>query len=168
MAPGSIAQAIEEFISLNQRFAVCGLQDDERQRWSLLAHALDHAALQQLAGRHDGPATRQHARASLCLRVHFVTPPVPGEAQTLDLSCGGCALETGTELARGTEVELTLGLPDQLGTLHLDGWVCWSTPARRPGRWRAGITFAGLTARERDLLASCVLADVAPRLTGHA
>jgi hypothetical protein len=167
MVAGTIAQAIEEFISLNQRFAACGLEGDEHQRWRGLVSALDTAAVRHAARAARSGTTRRHARAPLSLGVRFLTPPLAGTAQTLDLSCGGCALEIDMELRRGAEVELTLGLPAELGSLHVDGWVCWSTPARRPGRWRAGITFVGLTARERDLLASCVLGDVAPRLGAH-
>jgi hypothetical protein len=164
MATGSISHAIEEFLSLNQRFTICGLEDEEHRRWALLAHALDGAAVRTAARGRDLTVTRKHARAPLCLHVRFLLPEHLGTAHTLDVSCAGCALEVDRELHRGAEVELALRLPNQLGSLDVSGWVCWVAPARRPSSWRVGISFAGLTARERDLLASCVLAEVAPRL----
>src|SRR5512143_4118563 len=133
----SITQAVEEFLVLNQRYAACGLDDDTHVLWSSLAKRLEGALVtHQCRGFEQGPR-RQHARAPLHLRVHFTVPAEAGTAETLDLGSGGCSLQLWRELERGGEVEITITLPQQLGTLTLAGWVSWCAPARNPGQWRA-------------------------------
>jgi hypothetical protein len=159
----SITEAVEEFLSLNDRFIACGLQDQEHERWSLLANTIDTVALRSTAPGPDGITTRNHARARIHLNADFLAPNGV-EARTLDLSPGGCAVEVSRDIRPGSDVALTIGLPAELGPIHLDGWVCWTLAGTQPGRYRIGICFAGLTARERDLLTSCVLGELAPQL----
>jgi hypothetical protein len=160
----SIAQAAEEFLELNQRYAAGGLDDDTHVLWSSLARRLEGAVVtRQSHGHEDGPR-RQHARARLGLTVRFGQPAELGESRTLDVSAGGCAVEVAAALRRGTEVEVALSLPHELGGVTAGGWVSWCRPGGRPGRWRAGLTFAALTQRERDLLSCCVLGETIPTL----
>jgi Tfp pilus assembly protein PilZ len=164
----SITQAVEEFLVLNQRYAACGLDDDTHVLWSSLARRLEGALVtHQCRGFEKGPR-RHNARAPLHLRVRFSVPSDVGSAETLDLSAGGCALQVGRELERGSEVEIVVTLPQQLGSLTLAGWISWCAPARQPGQWRLGVTFAAPTQRERDLLAATVLGATLPRFLAAA
>jgi hypothetical protein len=163
-----IAGTIEEFISLNGRFLRDDLAGHERNRWDGLAWTLDATAVSVDAREHGGQTRRQHARAPVRCTVEFRRPPTTGTAETLDLSCGGCALESPCQLHQGDEVELDIGLPGRSEPLRTRGRVCWATPARGAGRWRAGICFLGLAPAERDLLAACVLARLAPHLSEAA
>jgi len=159
-----IAGSIEEFIGLNGRFLEDELAGQERQRWGGLASKLEASAVALDLRAPTGGTRRQHARAPLRCSVAFRRPPTVGTAETLDLSCGGCALEAPCRFASGDEVEMDIGLPAKRGALHTCGRVCWTTPARAVGRWRAGVTFVGLSPDQRDLVAACVLAELAPRL----
>ena len=159
-----IAGAIEEFIGLNERFLIKELSGDELQRWGGLASKLEATAVSLDLRSPTGGTRRQHARAPLRCNVSFWRPPTSGTAETLDLSCGGCALEAPCKLAKGDEVEMEIGLPAKRGALRASGRVCWATPARQAGRWRAGVTFVGLSPDERDLVAACVLSELAPQL----
>ena len=159
-----IAGAIEEFIGLNGRFLDDELAGHERQRWGGLASKLEATAVSLDLRAPTGGTRRQHARAPLRCNVEFLVPPAVGAAETLDLSCGGCAVEAPCRLAAGDAVEIAIGLPARRGALHTSGRVCWATPARKVGRWRAGVSFLGLSSDERDLIAACVLAALAPRL----
>jgi Tfp pilus assembly protein PilZ len=159
-----IAGAIEEFISLNGRFLSDDLAGNERHRWDGLALKLDATAESLDAQAHGGRSQRQHARAPLRCSVEFKRPPAVGVAETLDLSCGGCAVDAPCRLAEGDEVEMTIGLPARREAVHACGRVCWAIPARKAGHWRAGVCFLGLSPEQRDLIAACVLAEIAPRL----
>jgi len=159
-----IAGAVEEFIGLNGRFLEDELAGHERQRWDGLAWKLEATAVTVDAQANGGRTRRQHARAPLRCNVEFWRPPGTGTAETLDLSCGGCALEASCKLARGDEIEIEIGLPAKRGALHACGRVCWATPARAAGRWRAGVSFVGLSSDQRDVIAACVLAELAPQL----
>jgi hypothetical protein len=164
----SITQAVEEFLVLNQRYSACGLDEDTHVLWSSLARRLEGALVtHQSRGFEQGPR-RQHARAPLRLGARFTVPADGGQAETLDLSSGGCSLQAGRELERGSEVEIVITLPHQLGALTLAGWVSWCAPARAGSTWRAGLTFAAPTQRERDLLAASVLGATLPRFLAAA
>ena len=164
----SITQAVEEFLVLNQRYSACGLDEDTHVLWSSLARRLEGALVtHQARGFERGPR-RQHARAPLRLSARFTVPADGGQAETLDLSSGGCSLQVERELERGSEVEIVMTLPHQLGALTLSGWVSWCAPARASGKWRAGLTFAAPTQRERDLLAASVLGATLPRFLAAA
>jgi hypothetical protein len=164
----SITQAVEEFLVLNQRYAACGLDDDTHVLWSSLAKRLEGALVTHQCRGFEQAPRRHHARAPLRLTVRFSVPGDVGTAETLDLSSGGCSLQVGRELERGSEVEIVVTLPQQLGTLMLSGWVSWCAPARAPGQWRSGLTFAAPTQRERDLLAATVLGATLPRFLAAA
>jgi hypothetical protein len=164
----SITQAVEEFLVLNQRYEACGLDDDTHVLWSSLARRLEGALVTHQCRGFESSPRRQHARAPLRLSVRFTVPAAAGVAETLDLCSGGCSLQLWHELERGSEVEVVITLPQQLGTLTLAGWVSWCTPARTPGHWRAGLTFAAPTQRERDLLAASVLGATLPRFLAAA
>jgi len=159
-----IAGAIAEFIGLNDRFLDDGLGGSERQRWGGLASKLEASAVSLDLSGPTGGTRRQHARAPMRCQIAFRRPPAVGTAETLDLSCGGCALEAPCRLASGDEVEMEIGLPARRGALRTCGRVCWAIPARAAGRWRAGVSFVGLSPDQRDLVAACVLAELAPRL----
>jgi hypothetical protein len=159
-----IAGAVAEFIGLNERFLIDDLGGHERQRWGGLASKLEATAVSLDLHSPSGGTRRQHARAALRCTVLFRRPPADGAAETIDLSCGGCALEATCPLAKGDEVEMEIGLPAKRGAIRACGRVCWATPARQAGRWRAGVSFVGLSPDQRDLVAACVLAELAPQL----
>jgi hypothetical protein len=164
----SITQAVEEFLVLNQRYAACGLDEDTHVLWSSLARRLEGALVTHQCRGFEQAPRRQHARAPLHLDVRFTVPADAGQGQTLDLSCGGCSLQAARELERGSEVEIVVTLPHQLGALTLAGWVSWCTPTRTRGQWRVGLTFAAPTQRERDLLSASVLGATLPRFLAAA
>jgi hypothetical protein len=160
----TMAQVLREFVELNQRYAHGELPAYLHQRWDDLAQVIDHVLAQHLS---ECGQPRRTTRAPLRLRVQFLSAGVVGDGETVDVSCGGCAVEASCQLTPGAEIELTVQLPDRLGSLHPAGWVCWSAPSDRHG-WRTGVAFAPLGDWERELLASAVLGDVAPRFIGHA
>ena len=164
----SITQAVEEFLVLNQRYAACGLDEDTHVLWSSLAKRLEGALVTHQSRGHELGPRRQHARAPLQLGVRFTMPADAGDGQTRDLSSGGCSLLVAREFEVGSEVEIAITLPHQLGTLTLSGWVSWCTPMRIGNRWRVGLTFAALTQRERDLLAASVLGATLPKFLAAA
>ncbi|MBI5479320.1 MAG: PilZ domain-containing protein [Deltaproteobacteria bacterium] len=163
-----IAGAVAEFIGLNDRFLGDELAGHERDRWGGLALKLDATAVSLDARTNGGRTRRRHARAPLRCHVDFLRPPAVGGAETLDLSCGGCAVEAPCRLGAGDEIEIAIRLPARREALRASGRVCWATPARAAGRWRAGVTFLGLSPDERDLVAACVLGELAPRLGAAA
>jgi len=93
--------------------------------------------------------------------VRFTEPAGLGTASTVDLSAGGCSVIVPLRIEPGEDVSLELELPRGSGKLLLSGWVTWGAPAKN-GAWRIGIAFAGVTQRERDLLAAVVLEAAVP------
>ena len=160
----TMAQVIREFVALNQRYAHGDLPSCLHQRWDDLGQVVDRVLALHLSGRCQ---PRRNTRAPLRLPVQFLSGGVVGDGETVDVSCGGCAVEAPCELRPGAEIELTVQLPERLGPLHPAGWVCWSAPSDRQG-WRAGVAFAPLGDWERELLTSAVLGVVAPGFVGQA
>ncbi len=96
-------------------------------------------------------ASRILSRRRLDVRARLLALQSTGErivvhARTFDVSCSGAGLTLTRELPSGTEVVLSLRLPDSGHTLCLRAVI-----ARRQG-FRAGLQFIEPSARQRLLL----------------
>ena len=164
----TVGEMVREFVVLNHFYALGQLTPARRKRWEALSHIVN-LELARYEAREQGLALRRSAtRALMRLPVQFLSAAVVGDGQTVDLSCGGCALEAVTYLRPGDEIELTVRLPGSLGPLHPTGRVRWAVPSADLHGCQAGVAFAEVDALEREVLMACVLGKVAPFFAGEA
>jgi hypothetical protein len=164
----TVGEMVREFVVLNQIYALGQLSPDKRRRWEALTHIVN-LELARFEAREQGLVPRRNAtRALLRVPVQYLSAAVVGGGQTVDLSCGGCAIDAGYYLRPGDEIELTVVLPDSLGPLHPVGRVRWAIPNTTLHGCQAGIAFAEVDALERERLMACVLGKVAPFFAAEA
>jgi hypothetical protein len=164
----TIVEVIREFVALNERYVAGALPSTALERWGDLIEVVDGELARFEARRDRRDARRTCTRAPLRLPVRFFAVDAVGMGQTVDLSCGGCAVEARCPLPPGAEIQLSVRLPGELGTLRPAGRIRWTTPAATPGAWQAGVAFMPLSEWEREALASCVLGAVTERYVARA
>jgi hypothetical protein len=164
----TVGEMVREFVVLNEIYALGQLTPAKRRRWQALSHIVN-LELARLEAREQGIALRRNAtRALVRLPVQYLSAAIVGGGQTVDLSCGGCAIDAGCFLRPGDEIELTVNLPGSLGPLHPTGRVRWAIPGSSLQGCQAGVAFAAVDELEREALMACVLGKVAPFFAAEA
>jgi len=164
----TMGEMIREFVALNQGLEHGDLTPAERRRWQALGSIVS-LELARFEARELGLAMRREAtRASVRYPVRFLSAAAVGDGKTVDLSCGGCALDASDELRVGDEIELTVELPGAFGRLHPTGRVRWIVPGPTPRSCQAGVAFVGVDHQEREALLACVLGQGAPFFAAEA
>ena len=164
----AVGEMVREFVVLNQIYALGQLTPEKRKRWQALGHIVN-LELARLEAREQGINLRRNAtRALVRLPVQYLSAAVVGAGETVDLSCGGCALNGNNYLRPGDEIELTVNLPGSLGPLHPTGRVRWAIPSTDLHGCQAGVAFAQVDDLEREVLMACVLGKVAPFFAAEA
>jgi hypothetical protein len=164
----TVGEMVREFVVLNQIYALGQLSPEKRKRWEALTHIVN-LELARYEAREQGLTPRRSAtRALVRVPVQYLSAAVAGDGQTVDLSCGGCAIDAGYYLRPGDEIELTVNLPGSLGALHPVGRVRWAVPDASLRGCQAGIAFAEVDGLEREVLMACVLGRVAPFFAAEA
>lgn len=164
----TVGEMVREFVVLNQIYELGQLTPDKRKRWKALSHIVN-LELARFEAREQGLAFRRNAtRALVHVPVQYLSAAVFGDGETVDLSCGGCAVSTRSYLRPGAEIELTVQLPGTLGPLHPTGLVRWAIPSADLHGCQAGVAFAEVDDLEREVLMACVLGKVAPFFAAEA
>jgi hypothetical protein len=163
-----VGEMVREFVVLNHFYSLGQLTPARHKRWEALGHIVN-LELARYEAREQGLRPRREAtRALVRLPVQFLSAANLGAGQTVDLSCGGCALDASYFLRPGDEIELTVQLPGKLGPLHPTGRVRWAIPSATLAGCQAGVAFAAVDSIEREVLMACVLGKVAPFFAAEA
>jgi hypothetical protein len=164
----TVGEMVREFVVLNEIYALGQLTPEKRRRWQALSHIVN-LELARVEAREQGLALRRNAtRALVRLPVHYLSAAIVGAGKTVDLSCSGCAIDAPCYLRPGDEIELTVKLPGNLGPLHPTGRIRWAIPGPALQGCQAGVAFAEVDEREREVLMACVLGQVAPFFAAEA
>lgn len=132
----------DEILDLANLATTDMLRDGQRPRWREL--------VTQLLGRiqsQGGPAERrQQLRAPAELEVDILAPDEMASLATSTVGAGGLSIRIAEVIPAGTQVDLSIKVPQRKVPLLVQGQVVWS----RPGE--LGLVFVDLYQNDRELL----------------
>jgi hypothetical protein len=118
------------------------LTDAQRPRWRELVTQL----LGSVQSEGAVAERRQHLRGPAELDVDILAPDELASLATSTVSAGGLSIRIAEVIPAGTQVDLSISLPQRKIPLLVQGQVIWS----RPGE--LGLAFVDLPQNDRELL----------------
>jgi len=118
------------------------LRDGQRPRWRELVSQL----LGNIRAGGGGAERRQNLRAAAELEVDILAPDEMASLATSTVGAGGLSIRIAEVIPAGTQVDLSVKLPQRKVPLLVQGQVVWS----RPGE--LGLAFIDLFQNDRELL----------------
>jgi hypothetical protein len=132
----------DEILDLANLATADMLRDGQRPRWREL--------VTQLLGRIQSEGglaeRRQHLRAPAELEVDILAPDEMASLATSTVGAGGLSIRIAEVIPAGTQVDLSIKVPQRKVPLLVQGQVVWS----RPGE--LGLVFVDLYQNDRELL----------------
>ena len=118
------------------------LPDTQRPRWRELVTQL----LGNIRSEGGMAERRQHLRATAELDVDILAPDEMASLATSTVGAGGLSIRIAEVIPTGTQVDLSIKVPQRRIPLLVQGQVIWS----RPGE--LGLAFVDLYQNDRELL----------------
>jgi len=118
------------------------LRDGQRPRWRELVGQL----LGNIRSEGGMAERRQHLRAPAELEVDILAPEEMASLATSTVGAGGLSIRIAEVIPAGTQVDLSIKVPQRRIPLLVQGQVVWS----RPGE--LGLAFVDLFQNDRELL----------------
>lgn len=148
--PGDPKRA--QLLDLARLAARGALRDSQRPRWRELVTEL----LGSVQFEGGGPK-RQHLRAPAEVEVDILAPDEMASLATSTIGSGGLSLRIAEVIPKGTQIDMSIKLPQRKVPLLVKAQVAWS----RPGE--LGAAFVDLYQNDREMLeAIAVLALLEP------
>lgn len=140
-----------EIIALSEKALGPGLAGAERDRWRFLI-----AEVLELLGNISpvGSERRRHLRAAAALTVELHAPIEVRGLVTSSISGGGLAIPIAQPPAVGTELVMSIHLPERPNPLRATASVVW---LRQGPAAELGALFTRIDERDRDLLEALVV-----------
>jgi hypothetical protein len=141
----------DEILDLANLATADKLRDAQRPRWRELVKQL-LGSVQTERGHHPmvspprGSERRQELRARAELEVDILAPEEMASLATSTVGAGGLSIRIAEVIPAGTQVDLSIKVPQRKVPLLVQGQVVWS----RPGE--LGLAFVGLYQNDRELL----------------
>ena len=132
----------EEILRLANLAVADQLRDNQRPRWRELVGQL----LGNIRSEGGMAERRQHLRAAAELEVDILAPDEMASLATSTVGAGGLSIRIAEVIPAGTQVDLSINVPQRKVPLLVQGQVIWS----RPGE--LGLAFVDLYQNDRELL----------------
>jgi hypothetical protein len=118
------------------------LTDSHRARWRELTTGL----LGSIREQETFQPERQHLRAPVELEVDILAPDEMASLATSTIGAGGLSIRIAEVIPKGTQIDLSIKLPDRKMPLLVTALVVWS----RPGE--LGAAFVDAYQNDREVL----------------
>jgi hypothetical protein len=132
----------DEILDLANLATADMLRDGQRPRWRELVTQL----LGRIQSEGGVAERRQDLRAPAELEVDILAPDEMASLATSTVGAGGLSIRIAEVIAAGTQVDLSIKVPQRKVPLLVQGQVVWS----RPGE--LGLVFVDLYQNDRELL----------------
>lgn len=97
---------------------------------------------------------RQYIRWAIALPIKYKIDGYNQEvsSNTKDISNGGLSVNSSNRINPGSQLDITVAMPDDIGPIIANGQTIWQAESFEPGTksFLAGIRFTNLTYSDRD------------------